>query len=204
MQQSDLPLYPKTLSIYNKILQLGIAVILVVVIFSFWFTSFSQTKDEISIQFESTAQSFVQQAVVTVKVMLKNDRAAELKEFINSLDQAPLVHEARLYDTKGNIIAQTDKSQSVKQLFGLESEIDGEAEEFVPFVSEIRTDKLLGYLRINLRRKSLTEPLDVKIEEQTKSVNLMIILAGIAGFLLTKGLSKFSRHNMAKGKPSEE
>lgn len=201
MQQTDLPLYPKTSSIYNKILQLGIATVLIVVLLNFSVQSFNNLAVDVEQQFNRTGDNFVEQAMVTASVLLKKNDPQLLRDFISQLPNAPMVFDARLYDANGQLIAQSQDSESINQLYGLELGSDNKARQLVPFIKEIRQESLLGYIRITLKKSEITAPLDQLLSDQSKSINLMLILAGLIGFLLTRGFSRFSRQSYRVGKP---
>ena len=51
MKQIEQPLYPKLSSIYNKIMQLAIAIVLIIVLLNLWLASSNQSKDSIEEHF---------------------------------------------------------------------------------------------------------------------------------------------------------
>jgi membrane protein len=63
----------------------------------------------------------------------------------------------------------------------------------VPFVSEIRKERLIGYVRLTLDKNYLTTKLLKNNDQQFTLLRLMMIIAGVVGFLLTRGLNRFSR-----------
>jgi len=67
-----------------------------------------------------------------------------------------------------------------------------------PFVEEIRhsdsgSHNPHGYLRFTIEQSYLTDILAKSDEEQQSLLRLMLLLAGVVGFLLTRGLNRFSR-----------
>jgi membrane protein len=60
-------------------------------------------------------------------------------------------------------------------------------------VSEIRKDVLVGYVRLTLDKTYLTTKLLKNNDQQFTLLRLMMIIAGVVGFLLTRGLNRFSR-----------
>jgi membrane protein len=67
------------------------------------------------------------------------------------------------------------------------------SETSVPFVGEIRKESLVGYVRLTLDKQYLTNKLLENNDQQFTLLRLMMIIAGVVGFLLTRGLNRFSR-----------
>ena len=76
-----------------------------------------------------------------------------------------------------------------------------QSENLSPFIGEIRQKSLLGYVRLTLDKKHLTEKLLTNSDEQFTLLRLMMIIAGIVGFLLTRGMNRFSRQGFRLAAP---
>ena len=63
----------------------------------------------------------------------------------------------------------------------------------------MRKDKLIGYVRLTLDKHYLTTKLLRNNDEQFTLLRLMMIIAGVVGFLLTRGLNRFSRQGFRIG-----
>ena len=62
------------------------------------------------------------------------------------------------------------------------------------YITEIVTDnQVIGYLRINYLQQQALKPSQLRHKETMREILLMMILAGIIGFMLTRGFSRFSR-----------
>ncbi len=201
------PLYPKLSSIYNKILQLVSAILLIVILMAIWVSSTEKSQRVIEQQFEQTARQYLFQAIAgTEAILIKNtvklgkkSSQALLQSYLNNMAEADFVRAIHLYDSKGELLLAsqgvTDSSSSIKALYGIEQahKTLNKSEQYIPFISEIRHEKLTGYLRITLQKSLLISELEKENNEQHNLFRMLLIIAGLVGFLLTRGLNRFSR-----------
>jgi membrane protein len=207
MKQLEQPLYPKLSPIYNKILQLLSAILLIVLLMTLWVSTAEKSQQVLSAHFEQTSEKFLHQAVAGVLVLLaenegtqnKKSRYAQLQSYLNHLSKADFVKQIHLYDEKGLLLLKSssggEASSSIKSLYGIDEKLQtrNKSNIYSPFVSEIRTEKLIGYIRLTIEKSHLTATLD-KDNHNTQTMNrLLLIIAGFVGFLLTRGLNRFSR-----------
>lgn len=188
MHLTDLPLYPKISSIYNKILKLIIAVVITAVIFTLWVDNFSDNEHSFDQHFQAIGNSFIQQSVVTAKVLIENNDIEKIERYIETLPQTEIVFDAHFYDVTGQTIASSSKSQTINELYGQSASLKNVSREFVPFISEVRGDKLHGYIRITLIKEQVTKSLFVRVKNQAGQILTMLLLSVVVGILLTKGL----------------
>lgn len=207
MKPVELPLYPKLSSIYNKILQLVSAILLMLVLMSIWVSNGEKNQQIINQHFKQTGQQFLQQAIAGTSTLLaqsasasdNKSRNALLQTYLNKMAEADFVRYIHLYDETGQLILSTAhesySSASIKTLYGIEKarkSLD-KSEQYVPYVGEIRQDKLSGYVRITLERSLLVSALEQENNDSQATFRILLILAGLIGFLLTRGLNRFSR-----------
>ena len=207
MKPVEQPLYPKLSSIYNKILQLVSAILLIVVLMSIWVSSVEKNQQVITQQFEQTANQFLQQAIAGTSTLLeqkivktnKKARNALLQDYFNKMAEADFVRDIHFYDETGQRVLSSMHEHytpaSIKALFGIEQArktLDKSA-QYVPFIAEIRNETLRGYLRITIEKPLLTSALEQESYDREGLFRVLLILAGIIGFLLTRGLNRFSR-----------
>lgn len=207
MKQSEQPLYPKLSPIYNKILQLLGAILLIVLLMTLWLSTAQKSEQVLSRHFEQTADKFLQQAIAGVSVLFvenktsqgKKSRSAQLQSYLNHLGEADFIKQVHLYDETGLLLLKSasggEASASIKLLYGIDESLQtlDKSRIYSPFISEIRTDKLVGYLRLTIEKSYLTAPL-AKYNDDTQTLyRFLLIIAGVVGFLLTRGLNRFSR-----------
>ena len=70
----------------------------------------------------------------------------------------------------------------------------------MPFVEEIRTENIEGYVRVTLKKSLLTQALHQADMENSERQRVLMVIAGIVGFFLTRGLSRFSRQGFRLSK----
>jgi len=193
MSQTDVPLYPKISSIYNKILQLAIAIVLIVVLMNMVIDGFFRQSTLIKQQQQLYGDDYINQAAGSTLVILdKNDKSL-IQAHIKQLVSPEFVEQVVLYDETGQIIFKAGSDKSVSHIFGIGEHIIDTSDTLQSFVEELRGDKLHGYLRITLKNNSRHESLKIANKNNHELMRLMLLMAGLAGFFLTRGLSRFSR-----------
>ncbi len=207
MKQSEQFLYPKLSPIYNKILQLLSAILLIVLLMTLWLSSAEKSEQALTLHFEQTAKKFLQQAVAGVSVLLveketllsKQARHTQLQSYLNHLGDADFIKQVHLYGKTGLLLLKSASggkaSASIKSLYGIDESMQtlNKSSKYSPFVSEIRTDKLIGYLRLTIEKSYLTATLAKDHDNKQTLYRFLFIIAGLVGFLLTRGLNRFSR-----------
>ena len=193
MKQPELPLYPKLSSIYNKIMQLAIAIVFIIILMNIWLSISVQNKYTVQQHFNEMGHSYIKQAGISISLLLTDKKSKMLHDYVNQLSVEDFVKSVHLYDAKGQLITHSTSAQSINDLYGISPHKINRSEQYVPFVHELRTDKLQGYLRLNIERSYLTDKLEKSNESNQQLLRLMLILAGFVGFLLTRGLNRFSR-----------
>jgi len=193
MTQSELPLYPKLSSIYNKIMQLAIAIVIIIVLMNIWQSINQSGKATLNQHFNKMAQQYLAQTAVGIKLLLKKGDKKQLREFVNSMSKEGFVNTIHLYDKTGQLIASSTKASSINDLYGISLNKINNSVTSVPFTQEIRLENLQGYLRITLKKSAFTKDLAETNNDHLQLFRLMMILAGLVGFLLTRGLNRFSR-----------
>jgi membrane protein len=207
MNKLELPLYPKLSSIYNKILQLVSAILLIVILMVFLVVNAEKSDQALEQHFEQMSENFLQQAVAGTSVMLgknkdagsKKNQNALLQSYLNNLASADFIKQVHLYDETGLLLLKSElsgeASSSIKLLYGIDESMQtlDKSKQYVPFIKEIRNKNLVGYLRLTIEKSYVTSELAKKNEESQTFSRLLLIIAGLIGFLLTRGLNRFSR-----------
>ena len=218
MKQAEQPLYPKLSSIYNKILQLASAILLIIVLMAILQSTGVKNRKALTEHFNFIAKQQLQQGVAGAAVLLEqnvDNKVAQkliLQRYLDGLAKVNFVKQAHLYDETGLLLVssvslekdkqgdsvEVSKAKTVGELYGISPHQRNLSGKWTPFVEEIRhtdADKnsLHGYLRFTIEQSYLTDILAKADEEQQSLQRLMLLLAGIVGFLLTRGLNRFSR-----------
>ena len=207
MNKLEQPLYPKLSPIYNKILQLVSAILLIVLLMSFWVANTEKNNRLVELYFTDVADKFLQQGVAGISVLLsqkdadisKKDRYAQVQAYLNNLARADHIKQVHWYDKTGLLLLSSEindqASGSIKLLYGIDESLTtlDKSQQYVPFIKEIRTDTLIGYLRFTIEKPYLTSSLTKNHNESQTLFRALLIVAGLIGFLLTRGLNRFSR-----------
>ena len=208
MTQIAQPLYPKLSPIYNKIMQLVIAIAFIVILMNLWIYSQTQNKHSIEQQFYDVGHQYLKQTSVGLSVLTPEVKTKEsrkiLQNYVDELEKVDVVKQIHVYDVSGQLIISSQNAKSIKALFGLsDNELD-KSQFSVPFVGELRNDAIVGYVRLTLDKHYLTTKLLKNNDEQFTLLRLMMIIAGVVGFLLTRGLNRFSRQGFRLGETDKK
>jgi len=192
MTQAEQPLYPKLSSIYNKLMQLTIAIALIILVMNLWMFSNNNMSEKIGEHFVVSGKQYVKQIVPS---LLSSDSLNDksIKALIEQLNKKSWIKDISVYDQTGQLVHSTEGAQSIQSLFGIKEYQEHNADAFVPFIEEIRADKLIGYVRMTLQKSHFVDDLEKANNEHHDLIRLMLLLAGVIGFLLTRGLNRFSR-----------
>ncbi len=207
MNKSEQPLYPKLSSIYNKILQLVSAILLIVVLMTFWVASAQKSNQVLQQHFEQIAEKLLQQTVAGISVLLtenkssisKKTRNGQIQSYLNGLAKTDFIKQIHFYDKTGLLLfkseASGEASDSIKLLYGIDESLKtlDKSKIFVPFIQEVRTENLVGYVRLTVEKHYFTSAIAKNNDESQTLSRLLLIIAGLIGFLLTRGLNRFSR-----------
>jgi membrane protein len=221
MKQTQQPLYPKLSSIYNKILQLASAILLIVVLMTMWQSTGVKNRVNLAEHFDYVAKQQLQQGIVAIAVILqqknnsKKQQKKILQDYLDGLNRVNFVKQIHFYDVTGALIVSANNagyeqnsnkekdSKSINELYGISSQQRDLSGRYIPFVAEIRDEssgstslakrELFGYLRFTIEKSFLVDILAKADDDQQQLFRLMLLLAGLVGFLLTRGLNRFSR-----------
>lgn len=193
METSNLPLYPKVSSIYNKIIQLVIAIVLIIFLLNFWVTSNERSEKAIHDHFYFLAEEHLAQSVTGVASLELIDKPDLLDKYVNGVSSADWVYDAHVYDTTGRTLAMSNTHASIKDIYGISLNKSNKSGEYIPFIQEIKTEELIGFMRITVKKDYFTKKLDATNYDNHAMLRLMIVMSIFIGFLLTRGLNRFSR-----------
>jgi len=207
MNKSEQPLYPKLSSIYNKIMQLVSAILLIVILMIFLVSTAEKNEQALEKHFEQVAEKFLQQGVAGISSLLTEKKSiiskkkynALLQSYLNNLAKADFIRQIHLYDNTGMLLFKSESSgeasESIKLLYGIDESIKtrDKSKKYVPFIKEIRNESLTGYLRVTIEKSYLTSELAKNNDDSQTFSRFLLIAAGFIGFLLTRGLNRFSR-----------
>lgn len=197
MKQSETSLYLKTSSIYNKIMQLAIAIVFIILLMNMWIAGGVNDRALITDHFNDVSNQYLNQASSGLQILMDNSENELIKQTVDELAKMKFVKSVHLYDDTGQVLffssSENFESDSINDLYGISPYKGNSSAKFVPFVQEIRSDNLLGYLRFTIEKGQLSEALNEASNQRQQLLRLMLVLAGLVGFLLTRGFNRFSR-----------
>ncbi len=192
MSRLNTRFYPMITSPFIKLLQLGAGVLMMFLLLNQLFFNVSNNHQAIDKHFSQISNSYIQQSVDTAILLLANRDNQQLQGFVEAIAGSSLVKDAVLYDESGQIIAQSTDSQTIRQLYGLEQGSNNTAPSTLSVVEEIRTNELLGFIRLTMNEKDVNQELKASMNGQAENFRIIFVLAIIVGFLLTRGFERFT------------
>ncbi len=193
MTQTAQPLYPKISSIYNKIMQLAIAIVFIVILMNIWLENVHKDRTSLNQHFNKVSDQYIGQIRSALEVLMVKGDKKSLEAYVKELAEHQVLDSVYLYDESGQLLVESGNASTVKALYGVAPNTLNESGVLVPFVTEIRTEEVIGFVRINMLKSEVVAVLEKQNKDKQQLVRFMLILAGIAGFFLTRGLSRFSR-----------
>lgn len=193
MKQTKLTFYLKRSSILNKIIQLAIAIGTIVVVMNLWVNNNYNINQSIENHFQTLGQNYLTQSAQTIALLSKKEDKKIIESYFKNVTQPSWIGDIIWYDATGQVILSSQDSLSIKSLYGIDNFSLNRHQQQMPFMQEIRNEKLEGYLRITLNKDELTEDLTKEHRHRDMMLRAMIVLAGMVGFFLTRSFNRFSR-----------
>jgi membrane protein len=161
--------------IINRLSQLSLAILLLLFLGGLlWFSS-QQSQQLRQQQEQAITQLLKQQLALAATMGLKLNEQQQLQWLAQSLNESPLLNGVWIHRADGTLMAESTEAAPTDSIL---------------LVSEIRQDKLLGYLKLSLNKHELIEPIAAIQDQQLKWHQWSLVLAGVIGFLLARASSQ--------------
>lgn len=174
--------------IYFKLLQVGLAVVLIIVVIGMWHSTSQTTADA----FEDHAYKLVRQVVKQARLpvaMSESRTALALKPIIVNLTSSAFIIDATIYSDTGEILAQSDNALPVKQAVGLA--IGDDLPNLFTLVETVQQDEqLIGYIRVTFDYDAVQQDSKQFQQDFSGISRLMMLLSAIIGFLFALAFSR--------------
>lgn len=193
MKQTKLPFYLKRSSIFNKIIQLAIAITMIVFVMNLWVKNNNNINQSVESHFQVLGQNYLMQSAQVIELLSEKNDNQLIQSYLQNVTEPPWIKDIVWYDATGQVILESTNSLTMKSLYGIETFSLNRHQTYMPFIQELRGDTLNGYLRITLDKSVLMQELTQEQYDRDMALRGMIILAGIAGFFLTRSFNRFSR-----------
>ncbi len=150
--------------------------------------------------FEQVAEKFLQQTAAGISVLLtenkssidKKTRNIQLQSYLNNLAKTDFIKQIHLYDKTGSLLLKSESSgeasASIKLLYGIDESLKtlDKSKQYVPFIQELRTEKLVGYVRLTVEKYHLTSAISKNSDESQTLSRLLLIIAVIPRYIILK------------------
>jgi membrane protein len=185
-----------TTSVFRRLSQIGLSIGLLIMVLNMWVNADQKGRQ---IQADNTAnltRQLAHQSTLIAKDYIKRNQLDKLTILLNNLASNPDIKQAMVYDDTGDVLAQSEGAITASTNLTQSNLDTSPVDPVTMYISEIHNDKkLIGYLRISyLQQQALNIPLK-NHSAAMRQMMLMMIIAGIMGFMLTRGLSRFSRNS---------
>ncbi|NRA53197.1 MAG: hypothetical protein HRU23_03550 [Gammaproteobacteria bacterium] len=161
--------------IINRLSQLSLAILLLLFLASLLWFSDQQSQQLRQQQQQAVTELLKQQLGLAATMGLKLNQQQQLQWLAQSLSESPLLNGVWIHRADGTLMAESTKA------------MPGES---ILLVTEVRQDKLLGYLKLSLNKNEFIAPIVAIQQQQLQWHQWSLVLAGIIGFLLARALSQ--------------
>jgi len=175
-------------------MQLAIAILLIVILLYIWALGNERYQETLNEHFNFISQQYLAQVTTGVAALINVDKE-QVSNFIEQSASQSWIKDISYYDATGQLIYRSSEHSSINDLFGISLEKNNRSLVYIPFVKELRIKQLDGYIRITVERKLLMKKLINAGAGQYHFLGIMLLMAGVVGFLLTRGFNRFSRQS---------
>lgn len=186
---------PSTYSIYKRLANLALVVVAGLICVNLWLLSTDQASNWRDKQASQLGRSLVSYGAKVIAPDLAHGENQRITMQLKMLSSDPHVQGAAIFNHRGEIIDSTHSNTSVLASFLLNDNAP------LVFVEEVRDDnKILGYLRILLDKQQVMQYHDDYQLQLYEQLLVLMILAALAGLLVTRAYYKFRFRHYVKVK----
>lgn len=186
---------PSRYSIFKRIANLVLAILAVVACVNLWLISSEHAANWHTKQTNQLGDSL---SILSAKILKSSLLAADTEALSQQLDYIasdPHVSAASLFDNKGRLLADNNKASSVVAAFKLK------AISPLVFVQKIvHQEQVIGYLSIILKEEQVMAYHNDYQHQFNQQVKMLMLLAAIAGILITRAFYKVRYKQLAAAK----
>lgn len=194
--QNDISI-PDSTSSTIKLLQIAIAIAGIWLILHSWVLTQQHGKQLLQQQSSQLMRQTLAALSHTAAYLIENDQLDGLQQLTEHIAANPYLYDVVVYDANGVRMSWSENSSPARLLYA-----PSQAEELQAMVHPITKEKkLLGYIKLSLRLDASLNQIYLSWQQLMQQLMGMLVLAGIVGFLLRRGFSRFSRQSLRKPKP---
>lgn len=183
---------PESTSSNIKLLQICLAVLGIWVLLHAWVVSEQQGRTLLQQQSQLLMRETLSALSHTAAYLIEQDQLGGLEQLTQHIAASPFLHDVVVYDANGVRMSWSESSAPARQLY--HPDYDEPLQAMVQPIN--KGQQLLGYIKISLRVDASITPLSQPWRQLMQRLLLMLIVAGIVGFLLRRGFSRFSRQSL--------
>ncbi|WP_176819212.1 AhpA/YtjB family protein [Ferrimonas sediminum] len=170
-------------------MQLILAVTLLVVTLNLWRHHQLQGQQLLNLQAGELATQLVQYAAIGAAPALAKEGDEQLDWLVQQLIKDPRILSASIFSDEGQRLAQAQSLFPESQLPEAK-QLEAALKRYTPFVATIeQPEGTLGFIRIRVNTQLFFLDNRRQDREQQRQQPLMLLMAGLVGFLLAKSLS---------------
>jgi len=188
---NDIPI-PDTTSSTIKLLQIAIAIGGIWLLLHSWMLTRQQGQQLLQQQSSQLMRETLTALSHTAAYLIEHDQIDGLEQLTQHIADSPYLHDVVVYDANGVRMSWSENSAPARLLYG-----PSQQQPLQAMVQPIRKNQqLLGYIKLSFRLDSALNQIHYSWQQLMQRLMAMLILAGIIGFLLRRGFSRFSRQSL--------
>jgi membrane protein len=188
---NDIPI-PDTTSSTIKLLQIAIAIGGIWLLLHSWVLTRQQGQQLLQQQSSQLMRETLTALSHTAAYLIEHDQIDGLEQLTQHIADSPYLHDVVVYDANGVRMSWSENSAPARLLYG-----PSQQQPLQAMVQPIRKNQqLLGYIKLSFRLDSALNQINYSWQQLMQRLMAMLILAGIIGFLLRRGFSRFSRQSL--------
>ena len=175
-----------SLSLYRKISQLGIGLLLVVILLEVLFFNLHQSRQLLGNQIHILTNSLIRNQIASIRPVLATQNWHQLNQLLEDWQQDPLILGIRIFAADGTL--QVASSNSLPVIERLRQQPDRDLLQLSrPIWQE---GELIGFIRLTLDRQALTRQTASQQQDLQSQQHIMLLLAFLAGVMLTGAVNR--------------
>lgn len=189
--QNHIPIPSRTSSTI-KLLQIALAVLGIWLLLHAWVLTQQQGKQLLQQQSSQLMRETLKALSHTAAYLIEHDELDGLEQLTQHIAASPYLYDVVVYDANGVRMSWSENSAPARLLYS-----PSQKEPLQAMVQPITKDQqLLGYIKLSLRLDTAINQISSSWQQMMQQLLAMLILAGIVGFLLRRGFSRFSRQSL--------
>ncbi|UJF19720.1 YtjB family periplasmic protein [Vibrio sp. SS-MA-C1-2] len=144
-------------------------------------------QQELNQQTDKMAALVLNQASLSASDLIREKKQKQLGQLTEQLASSELLLDATIYDSTGVILAQSHSARPLDSLLGLATPLGVEGYGRQQLAKDVISDgELIGFIRLTLNHHLVVSQTEAQLEKNSQSTQVMIIIALILGFSISR------------------